>query len=412
MLLPIPSQRVKNFERMGFGMFIHFGLYSQLESGEWVMNLKNIPLSQYAKLKDTFTAEDFDAEKIVLLAKRAGMKYITMGARHHEGFSLYDTKGLSNYDSVHSPAGRDLVAEFVSACRQNSIVPFLYHTTLDWYQESYKTDFNAYLEYLRKSIEILCRNYGEIGGLWFDGNWDKPDADWRLDELYGTIRKYQPEAIIVNNTGLEARGELSHPEIDSVTFEQGRPVPLNRNGMSKYVTGEMCQTMNENWGIGKRDLNYKSTSELIENLCACRKAGANYLLNTGPTAQGSIPGIQKELMETIGDWMSLNGRAIYEGKPCMIRGGHEDFALEGDDGKVYLFIYKLHVQGHPNVTLGANKSGPRAFYGVHRKVSGVRWLDNNEELAFTQDTDSGLFCFDATGYPYGENLVVRVAELY
>ena len=150
------------------------------------------------------------------------MKYITLTTRHHEGFSLYDTQGLSNYDAVHSPAGRDLVKEFVEGCRAEGIIPFFYHTTLDWYQESFNKDFEAYLKYLRDSVRILCTNYGEIGGMWFDGNWSKPNEDWKLDKLYGMVRELQPEAMIIDNTGLRNRGEIGHPEIDCVTFEQGR----------------------------------------------------------------------------------------------------------------------------------------------------------------------------------------------
>ena len=187
----------------------------------------------YQKLKDSFTAEGFDAERIALCAKNAGCKYIVLTTRHHEGFSLYDTCGLSDFDAPHSPAGRDLVREFTDACRRHGLVPFFYHTTLDWYNKDFENDFGSYLEYLRKSVEILCTNYGKIGGLWFDGNWSKPDADWKESELYATIRKHQPEAIIVNNTGLHARGARGEQEIDVVTFEQGRPAPMNREGMSK-----------------------------------------------------------------------------------------------------------------------------------------------------------------------------------
>ncbi len=122
---------------------------------------------------------------------------------------------------MHTPCKRDLVREYVNACRKHDIVPFFYHTTLDWYQKSFENDFDAYLEYLNRSVEILCKNYGRIGGFWFDGNWSKPDADWKEDRLYGIIRRYQPEAMIINNTGLDARERVGHPEIDSVTFEQG-----------------------------------------------------------------------------------------------------------------------------------------------------------------------------------------------
>lgn len=223
MTIPIPEKRIAEFEKLGFGMFIHWGLYSRLGKGEWIMHLENIPKDEYAKLKDIFTAEDFDAEKIAFTAKSAGMKYITLTSRHHEGFSLYNTCGLSDYDAPHSPAGRDLIAEYVAACKKYGLLPIIYHTTLDWYDSRFENDFDAYLKYLRDSVEILCTNYGKIEGLWFDGNWSKPDADWQEDKLYSMIRRLQPEAMIINNTGLTARGEIGNPYLDSVTFEQGHP---------------------------------------------------------------------------------------------------------------------------------------------------------------------------------------------
>jgi alpha-L-fucosidase len=339
------------------------------------------------------------------------MRYITLTARHHDGFSLYDTRGLSNFDAMQSPAKRDLIGEFVRACREEGILPVLYHTTLDWYETSYRTDFNAYLEYLRKSVELLCTHYGPIGGLWFDGNWDRPDSDWKLDELYGMIRRLQPEALIINNTGLNKRGELGHREIDSVTYEQGRPKPMDRSGMEKYVAAEMCETMNDHWGIGSGDFMYKSVPQLIESLCACRKAGANYLLNVGPTAQGRIPKMQEAMLELMGDWLRLNGTAFYEGKPSAIEGEGSNFALETENGKLYLFIHHLKISGHANVTVDGGGAGEKRFTGLHRHVSSVRWLDNGEPLEFDQDASSGYFRFVATGFPYGVNYVVRVAEV-
>lgn len=409
MTIPVPLPRIANFEKQAFGMFIHWGLYSQLGQGEWAQHIKGIPMDEYALLKDSFNADQFDADRIAMTAKNAGMKYIVLTTRHHDGFSLYDTRGLSDFDAPHSPAGRDLIAEFVEGCRKAGIIPFFYHTTLDWYQPSFQDDFDAYLEYLRASVEVLCTYYGPIGGLWFDGNWSKPNADWKLDELYGTIRRLQPEAMIINNTGLDHRGEIGHPELDSVTFEQGRPSPMNRQGMSKYVAAEMCQTINGHWGIGTNDFSNKSTGELIESLAACRKVGANYLLNVGPTAGGQIPKLQEATLEVIGDWVRLHEKPIYEGKPSQIKGTGDNFALETEDGTAYLFIQHLAIDGHANVTIDGGGTGPKSFSGVHRPVSSVRWLDNDEELSFTHDPESGLLCFQATGYPYGDNLVVRIA---
>ena len=410
MAIPQPAPRIQRFEKLGYGMFVHWGLYAQLGQGEWVQHLRRIPMDEYARLKDTFTAEKFDGRRVAAAARRAGMRYITITTRHHDGFSLYDTRGLSEHDAPHSAAGRDLVADFVDGCRHEGLLPFFYHTTLDWYQPSFNADFDAYLEYLQASVEILCTQYGEIGGIWFDGNWSKPGADWKEDRLYGMIRKNQPEAMIINNTGLDARGAVGNPEIDSVTFEQGRPAPMDREGMPKYVAAEMCQTMNRHWGIGKDDFAYMSPAEIIENLCACRKVGANYLLNVGPTAEGEIPAYEEAALARAGDWVRLCGDLVYDGKPAAVKGQGEDFALEAG-GKTYLFVHNLAIAGHGNVTVGLGGAGPRAFGGLHQKISAARWLDNDEALSFTQDTESGLFCLEATGYPYGVNLVVRVAEL-
>lgn len=407
MSIPIAKQYIKDFEQLGFGMFVHWGLYSQLGQGEWTYELHKRNMDDYKKLKDTFTAEDFDAEDLVLTAKSAGCKYIILTTRHHEGFSLYDTCGLSDFDSVHSPAKRDLVRDFIDACNKYEMVPLLYHTTLDWYQDSFKNDFESYLEYLRKSVEILCKNYGKIGGLWFDGNWSKPDADWKEDELYKTIRKYQPEAIIVNNTGLSHRGKVGNPEIDSVTFEQGTPNPMNREGMEKYVAAEMCQTINCHWGIGALDIDYKSPRELIETLCNCRKAGANYLLNIGPTAQGGVDTYQAELMKVIGKWMKTYGEAVYNGRPYGATGFGRNFILKGEDS-LYFFFFDLGIRGDENVLDDKRDSGAYAFGNVRDQIESIQWMDNGEILEFMQNDT--MLTINATGYPYGMATCVRVAK--
>ncbi len=409
MAIPKPEKRIAEFEKLGLGMFVHWGLYSQAGQGEWFFwHGQGRDMKSYEKLMDTFTAKDFDARELVNLAKAAGCKYITLTTRHHEGFSLYDTKGLCDFDAPHSPAGRDLIREFVDACNESGIIPFFYHTTLDWYQPSFNDDFDGYLEYLRKSVEVLCTNYGKIGGLWFDGNWSKKDVDWKESELYATIRRHQPDAIIVNNTGLAARGAVGNPEIDSVTFEQGRPTPMDREGMPKYVAAEMCGTLNDHWGIGKDDFNYKSPKEIIENLCACRKVGANYLLNIGPTAQGGIDEMQGALMNTVGKWMELYGEAIYQGKPHPATSVVEkNFVLKGD-GALYFFIHDLGKRGSANVVVGGRYSGNMAFNRVEEKIEKIEWMDDGESLEFMQNGSTLTFC--ATGFPYGKSTCVRVAK--
>ena len=399
-MIPVPEKRVAEFEEKAFGMFIHFGLYSQLGKGEWIKHFEKIPDDEYNKLFESFDPSGFDARAIARIAKRAGMKYITLTSRHHEGFSLYDTCGLSDFDAPHAPnCRRDLIREFVDGCNEEGITPMFYHTTLDWHMRSFNDDFPSYLQYLRDSVEILCTNYGKIGGLWFDGNWSKPDADWEEDKLYAVIRRHQPDAIIVNNTGLDARGRTGNIEIDSVTYEQGRPEPMDREGMSKYVAAEMCCTINDHWGVGKLDLNYKSLPYLIETLCACRKLGANLLLNVGPDGDGSILPLQQYLLSGMGDWINYYGGCIYKAKPCGVKGEGKNFALK-DGKKIYLFIHDLGIGG---------SAKEARFTGLSGKVKSVRFTDGGEELEFTQDDDA--LKVGATPFPYGKNGVVRVAEV-
>ena len=135
-LIPQPLPRIARFEELGFGLFLHFGLYSLLGKGEWVQDFEKIPVQQYERLAERFTVEKFDARAMARLCRDAGMRYACLTTRHHDGFSLYDARGLSAFDAPHSAAGRDLVAEFVEGCRAEGIVPFLYHTTLDWRWDS------------------------------------------------------------------------------------------------------------------------------------------------------------------------------------------------------------------------------------------------------------------------------------
>lgn len=411
--IPIPEPRIARFEKFGFGMFIHWGLYAQLGRGEWVMNREQIPAAEYARLKDTFTARDFDGRVIARVARDAGMRYITLTTRHHDGFSLYDTRGLTDFDAPHSAAGRDLIADFVEGCRAEGIVPFFYHTTLDWRWQSNTCDevkFNEYLDFLHASVEVLCTQYGPIGGLWFDGDWSRRQADWKHDRLYGMIRARQPEAMIINNTGIGDEGRVSHPMVDSVTFEQSMPKALDRRGHAKYIAGEMCQTMNCHWGLGAADFSFKSPAQVIENLAGCRKVGANYLLNVGPTAEGAIPEYECAALRLAGRWAAKHAVPVYEGHPAVVSCQGRDFVLEAG-GRLYWFVHDLRIAGHSQVTVSVGGAGPRAGTGFLRPIKSVRWLDNGESLAFAQNPETGLASINFTGYPYGTNLVVRVAEI-
>jgi alpha-L-fucosidase len=410
--IPTPLPRVAAFENLAFGMFVHWGLYSQEGRGEWVQHMEGIPREKYLELMKTFTAEDFDARKLAQTAKRAGMKYLTHTTRHHEGFSLYDTKGLSPLDVTHTPAKRDLIKELAEACRSEGVLPMFYHTTLDWNEPTFNGDWDAYQVYLRKSVELLCTHYGKIGGFWFDGNWSKKDADWQETQLYAIIRQLQPEAIIINNSGIDAMGRGGHPEVDSVTFERGRPTPLDRNGASKYVAAEMCHTMNFHWGVANKDFNLLSPAHVIEEFCFARRAGANLLMNIGPETHGAVPEYEAAALARVGDWIDLHGGSdgvMYRGRPVGIKGEGDDFALEMD-GELYLFITDLTATSNTMVhSSGHRGAGKRKFENVTGTYKEVTWMDNGQKLNFTQD--GATLTLDATGYPYGTNTVIRVARV-
>lgn len=405
----IIEQRIKQFEKFGLGVFVHFGLYSVIGRGEWAKKNCNIPWNEYLKSMDSFNPDSDWAQNIVRLAKQAGARYITLTARHHDGFSLYDTCGLNSYDAPHC-CGRDLIREFVDACRSENIIPFFYHTLVDWHEELYKTDFSLYLEYLRKSVKLLCTNYGKIGGLWFDGMWDKPDADWQEDALYGMIRQYQPEAMIINNTGLDALGALGHIELDSVTFERGRPAPINLDKSPKYIASEMCQIFCDHWGYAKDDLNFKSPADIIRDLVNCRRYGSNLLINLGPMADGKIRPIDHASLEILGQWVEINGEML-SAAPCDIEVfNRDDTFLLKTDCAFYLLCDGLPMVSDPNVAIKSNTANYTVQFHFTNTVKSISWLDDNSPVEFSQDTD-GLLSIVTKPFEYGRNLVVRVAKI-
>jgi len=406
---PIAAPYIQAFEQLGFGMFVHFGLYSQLGMGEWTYFLHKRNAEEYKPLSESFRVGSM--RDIVETAKAAGCKYIVLTTRHHEGFSLYDTKGLSDFDVMHSPTGRDIVREFVEECRKEDIVPFFYHTTLDWLHEDFEGNFDRYLDYLYNSVEILCTQYGKIGGLWFDGNWSKKGADWKEDRLYKMIHRYQPEAMIINNTGLSNRGKFGELEIDAVTYERGMPEPRDLSGREKYVAAEMCETLCDHWGIAD-DINFKPVKQLITELCECRKVGANFLLNIGPNADASVPLMQKATMQCIGRWMQTYGKAIYNGRPFVYYPDRQEFIMRDvyDPKTAYLFVFDLKQSGgDANVTLNMTEDGMKILNNVPYPIESVVWMDNGSDVEFRQNGDE--FCFMPTGFRSGTSLCVRVAEI-
>ena len=398
----IIEKRVKDFEKLGFGMFVHFGLYSLIGKGEWYKHIMQVPDEEYEPFAKQFNPDKNWAKELVLTAKSAGCKYITLTTRHHDGYSLYDTCGLNEYDAPHSAAGRDLIREFVDECNAQGIIPFFYHTLLDWHEKSYKENFPEYLKYLRASVEILCKNYGKIGGLWFDGMWDKKEENWEEDALYSLIRKYQPDAMIINNTGLSARGELGHIELDSVTFERGRPKPINLEDSPKYIASEMCQIFGNYWGYAKRDFYFKSLIEIIEDFCVCRRYGANYLLNIGPMGNGSVRTIDKALLEEIGKWVKYNKEFIYGVRRADIE-CEGAYLLMDSDGYYYAVVKAATFGVVEHEELGGTSL--IGSVSVHGKIKSARWLDNGRRIAVCGNS------FTVKPFEYGTSMVMRVAKL-
>lgn len=402
---------IKAFEKLEFGLFVHFGLYSNMGRGEWAYKLCRIPTDEYEANAEEFNPDSDWATELAKCARAAGCRYITLTTRHHDGFSLYDNSPLNTYDAPHSACRRDLVREFVDACRAEGLIPFFYHTLLDWREPSYNTDFKSYLKYLRSSIEILCTRYGKIGGFWFDGMWDKPGEDWEEDELYSLIRRYQPEAMIINNTGLSAQGALGHIELDSVTFERGKPEPINLTTSPKYIASEMCQIFGDHWGYTALDYNFKSLADIINDYCNCRRFGSNLLLNVGPMANGKLRELDTAMLRTLGSWISTFSEACVGTQPTKIEvaGREDDFILKGD-GAYYLFCHGLHMQGSENVVINdTNISDYTVKFNLPERIRSACWLESGTPVEFRQDGEA--VTVTTAPQPYGQSVVVRIAKL-
>lgn len=388
-------QYVEDFKNLGFGMFVHFGLYSVIGKGEWVKFIENIPYEKYDKNINKFKVSKTWAKDLVKAAKNAGCRYITLTTRHHDGFSLYDTKGLSDYDVMHTHLKRDLVKEFVDECNAQGIVPFFYHTLLDWHHPEYENDFAKYIDYLVASIEILCKNYGKIGGLWFDGMWNKWDADWQEDRIYSTIRKYQPTAMIINNTGLSKQGEIGHPEIDSVTFERGEAAVVDSK---RPRAGEVCDALNEHWGYAAYDIKYKPIQYVLNSLINARKVGANMLLNVGPMANGKLTDLDKGYLAAIGKWIKVNKNVYYKLKKCDITAEN---ATVLTDGEHYYAIVENVITGG---TMDVMPDAELFTVTINANIKNARYLDNGKAVKVENNS------FVVQPFNYGMNLGLRMIK--
>ena len=312
------------FEDAKLGLFVHWGVYSLLGKGEWVMHNDKIPIAEYQKLPPTFNPTKFDAEAWVKLAKSAGARYITVTTKHHDGFCMFDSK-LTDYDIVDAtPHGEDPIKALAEACRKHNIKLFFYYSLLDWRHPDYaplgetgqhagrdqKGDWRKYVEYYQGQVRELCSNYGEIGGLWFDGWWDRPDADWDLEGTYKLIHELQPRALIGNNHHV-----APFPGEDFQIFEQDLPgkntAGFNKAEATTALPLETCLTMNRSWGYNAGDDQYKSVEQIVHALVGAAGRGANLLLNVGPKPDGTIPEEAVERLQALGRWLEKHGETIY-----------------------------------------------------------------------------------------------------
>lgn len=305
------------------GMFIHWGPSSVLQDGEWVMNNRGIPAAEYESLVPLFNPVKFDANAWVRTAKSAGMKYITLITKHHDGIALFDSK-VSDYTVVKkSPFARDIVKELADACAKEGIRLFFYYSQLDWHHPDFfprgetgrtagrpeSGSFPKYLDYMDAQLTELLTNYGQVGGIWFDGVWDQPKTDWRLAQTYALIHTLQPAALIIPNNH-----EAPRPGEDVQTFERDQP-GANGQGFNTTTIGalplEMSETINESWGFRLTDRNWKSSTTLIRSMVEAAGRNTNFLLNVGPRPDGTFPESTLARLSDIGAWMRVNGTSIY-----------------------------------------------------------------------------------------------------
>ncbi|HLK69814.1 MAG TPA: alpha-L-fucosidase [Bryobacteraceae bacterium] len=312
------------FQDAKFGLFIHWGVYSVLGKGEWVMNNTGMSVRDYEKLPPQFNPVKYDAAQWVALAKQAGMRYITITSKHHDGFAMFGTR-QSKWNIVDAtPYGKDVLKPLSEECRRQGVHLFFYHSHLDWHHPDYfplgRTghtagrpeggDFNRYLDYMDAQLTELLTGYGDVAGIWFDGIWDKRGADWRLRRTYDLIHKLQPAAMAGNNHHLPPfAGE------DFQMFEKdlpgGNTAGFNSESKIGNLPLETCETINGAWGYNSEDHNYKSTRQLVHYLAKAAGNNANFLLNIGPKPDGTIQEEFRTRLTEVGSWLAKNGESIY-----------------------------------------------------------------------------------------------------
>lgn len=376
-----------------FGMFIHWGLYSIPARGEWVRSTEEIPKEDYMKYFEEFDPKDYNPRAWAKAAKEAGMKYVVLTAKHHDGFCLFDSQ-YTDFKATNTKCGRDLISEYVEAVRAEGLKVGLYFTLLDWYDDNYphygdknhpmrnnpaygneNRDFSKYVEYMHNQVREICTNYGKLDILWFDFSYDDLRGEkWEATKLMEMVRSLQPGVIINNRLEVSGEGYGSLAECnptpyhgDFVSPEQMIPPNGIQDVKGKDIYWEANFTMNNNWGFCALDNFYKPASLLIHKLVECVSKGGNMILNVGPDANGNIPDQSMKILREIGAWMKKNSDSIYGcGKTGLVSQGF--YRTTGKANKLYFHLYE-------------NAIGPMPLPGIKKEeIKQIRYLATGAEV--------------------------------
>jgi alpha-L-fucosidase len=354
-------QRMQWWHAARFGMFVHFGVYSTIGRHEWVMENEAIPIGQYTAHAATFRPAADCPRAWAKLAKTAGMKYMVMTTKHHEGFCNFDTK-LTDYCAPKQGPGRDLVREYVDAARAEGLRVGFYYSLMDWHHPDGarcaqdEAARRRFVDYTHGLIREILTNYGKVDVLWYDVAWPLDAQGWESERMNAMVFQLQPEIIVNNRDKLQ--GDFSTPEQKIVAETNGR-------------AWESCMTLNDSWGYQRADDNWKSSRTVIRNLIQCAGGGGNYLLNIGPKGDGSIPEESTRILTEVGGWMNANGHTIYESELCQVRRStYAGFTRAGNT------LY-MHVHFWPGDYV--------ALSGLRTRVKSAHLVSGGAEVKFTQD---------------------------
>jgi alpha-L-fucosidase len=380
----------ENFQDMKFGLFIHWGIYSELGDGEWVMHDKKIPYNNYKRLADFFNPQAFNAKEWVQFAKRAGMKYITITSRHHDGFSMFGTKA-SPYNIVDAtPYHKDPLMELALECQKEGIELHFYYSLLDWGRADYafgspivngapvNGNWDSYIKFMKDQLTELITKYPAVKGIWFDGYWERTDVNWHLDEIYGLIHKLNP-AIIIGNNHHEAVKEGEDFQMFEKDLPGGNTTGFSAKSKIGQLPLETCETINNSWGFNINDRSYKTTKQIIHYLVNAAGRNANFLLNIGPMPNGKIQPEFADTLAVVGDWMKKNGESIYGTRGNLIAA--QQWGVVTYKNKT-LYAHVLNMPNQPYIFL------PQ----VKEKVTKVTLMGDGSSIKFKQQPE-GVFVY-------------------